>query len=115
MLMKCSDISNEARPADVAEPWVDCLLEEFFAQSDLEKAQGLPVAPFMDREKVTKSGAQIGFIGFVMIPLFEVMAKILPAIEVHVLPQIRQAHNYYKDLAAKQQAEAQAKKAAEQK
>ena len=32
ILMKVSDISNEARPLDVAAPWVDCLLQEFFNQ-----------------------------------------------------------------------------------
>jgi high affinity cGMP-specific 3',5'-cyclic phosphodiesterase 9 len=31
-LVKAADMSNEARPADVAEPWFDCLLAEFFAQ-----------------------------------------------------------------------------------
>lgn len=32
ILMKVSDISNEARPMDVAMPWLDCLLAEFFNQ-----------------------------------------------------------------------------------
>lgn len=32
ILIKVSDISNEARPMDVAEPWLDCLLQEFFRQ-----------------------------------------------------------------------------------
>ena len=54
VLIKCCDISNEVRPFEVSEPWVDCLLEEYFNQSDREKSEGLPVAPFMDREKVTK-------------------------------------------------------------
>lgn len=58
MVIKCADISNEVRPKDVSEPWVDSLLEEFFTQSDLEKAEGLPTAPFMDRQKVTKASAQ---------------------------------------------------------
>ena len=58
MVIKCSDISNEVRPSAVAEPWVDNLLEEFFCQSDREKAEGLPTAPFMDRQKVTKPSAQ---------------------------------------------------------
>jgi hypothetical protein len=58
LLMKCADISNEARPTTVAEPWVDLLLQEFFAQSDKEKQEGLPFMPFMDREKVTKPSAQ---------------------------------------------------------
>jgi len=34
------------------------------------------VAPFMDREKVTKPTAQIGFIKFVLIPMFETVAKV---------------------------------------
>lgn len=58
MLIKCSDISNEVRPNSVADSWVDNLLEEFFTQSDKEKAEGLPTAPFMDRLKVTKPSAQ---------------------------------------------------------
>jgi hypothetical protein len=45
-------------------------------QSDREKEQGLPVAPFMDREKVTKPTAQIGFIKFVLLPMFETIAKV---------------------------------------
>lgn len=60
IIIKCADISNEVRPTAVSEPWVDCLLEEFFSQSDREKREGLPTAPFMDRDKVTKPSAQIG-------------------------------------------------------
>ena len=73
MLIKACDTSNEVRPKEVAEPWVDCLLEEYFMQSDREKREGLPVAPFMDRDKVTKPTAQIGFIQFVLIPMFEAL------------------------------------------
>ena len=32
VLVKCCDISNELRPLEVAEPWLDCLLEEYFNQ-----------------------------------------------------------------------------------
>lgn len=32
IMIKVSDISNEARPMDVAEPWLDCLLQEFYNQ-----------------------------------------------------------------------------------
>ena len=30
--MKISDISNECRPVNVSEQWLDCLLTEFFNQ-----------------------------------------------------------------------------------
>jgi len=98
MIIKCSDISNEVRPQKLSEPWVDSLLEEFFTQSDREKAEGLPTAPFMDRQKVTKSSAQVGFIGFVMIPLYELVAKVLPNIDSGFLAPIRQSLAYYKSL-----------------
>ena len=32
ILVKVADISNEVRPLEVAEPWLDCLLQEFFMQ-----------------------------------------------------------------------------------
>ncbi|KAI8614026.1 hypothetical protein BC830DRAFT_417371 [Chytriomyces sp. MP71] len=98
IIVKCSDISNEVRPTHVAEPWVEALLNEFFAQSDTEKAQGLPTAPFMDRDKVTKAGAQVGFIGYVMIPLYELAAKVLPNMEDTIIKPIRNSLVYYKEM-----------------
>ncbi|KAJ2999075.1 High affinity cAMP-specific and IBMX-insensitive 3',5'-cyclic phosphodiesterase 9A [Globomyces sp. JEL0801] len=89
-LLKCADISNEARPKEVAEKWVDCLLEEFFAQSDREKEEKLPTAPFMDRNKVTKPSAQ----GFVLLPLFEDTSKLLPGLKP-LICNIQQSKQFY--------------------
>ena len=36
-LIKCSDISNEIRPKNIAKRWAHLVIEEFFAQSDLER------------------------------------------------------------------------------
>lgn len=41
ILIKCCDISNEVRPMEVAEPWVDCLLEEYFMQVRMREHNGL--------------------------------------------------------------------------
>jgi high affinity cGMP-specific 3',5'-cyclic phosphodiesterase 9 len=98
MLIKSCDISNEVRPTKVAEPWVDCLLEEFFMQSDREKSEGLPVAPFMDRDKVTKPTAQIGFIKFVLIPMFESMNKVFPALEQPIILPLKSSLEHYERL-----------------
>lgn len=95
IMIKVSDVSNEARPMEVAEPWLDCLLQEFFIQSDVEKLEGLPVAPFMDRDKVTKPSAQIGFIRFVLIPLFEALGQLFPVLEEPLIAPVRKALNYY--------------------
>ncbi|XP_078002630.1 high affinity cGMP-specific 3',5'-cyclic phosphodiesterase 9A isoform X3 [Phascolarctos cinereus] len=98
ILIKCCDISNEVRPMEVAEPWVDCLLEEYFMQSDREKSEGLPVAPFMDRDKVTKPTAQIGFIKFVLIPMFETVTKLFPMVEELMLQPLWESKNRYEEL-----------------
>ncbi|XP_054829774.1 high affinity cGMP-specific 3',5'-cyclic phosphodiesterase 9A isoform X5 [Eublepharis macularius] len=98
VLIKCCDISNEVRPIEVAEPWVDCLLEEYFMQSDREKSEGLPVAPFMDRDKVTKPTAQIGFLKFVLIPMFETIAKLFPEVEEVLLQPLWESRDRYEEL-----------------
>uniref|UniRef100_A0A3Q1EE36 Phosphodiesterase n=1 Tax=Acanthochromis polyacanthus TaxID=80966 RepID=A0A3Q1EE36_9TELE len=82
IMVKVSDISNEARPMAVAEPWLDCLLQEFFNQSDTEKLKGLPVTPFMDRDKVSKPSSQTNFIRFVLLPLFTELTKLFPCLQV---------------------------------
>ncbi|XP_067928253.1 high affinity cGMP-specific 3',5'-cyclic phosphodiesterase 9A-like isoform X2 [Watersipora subatra] len=98
VLIKCCDISNEVRPMEISEPWLDCLLEEYFNQSDKEKEQGLPVAPFMDREKVTKPTAQIGFIKFVLLPMFEEVSKLFPQLHSVMVEPLRKARDHWERL-----------------
>ncbi|CAG0881642.1 unnamed protein product [Cyprideis torosa] len=98
ILIKVADISNEARPMDVAEPWLDCLLQEFFQQSDLEKLEGLPVTPFMDPERITKPSSQCSFIGYVLLPLFETLTSFLPELDPLIVQPVREALQYYQEL-----------------
>lgn len=98
IMVKVSDISNEARPMSVAEPWLDCLLQEFFNQSDTEKLKGLPVTPFMDRDKVSKPSSQTNFIRFVLLPLFTELTKLFPCLEQHILEPVQRALDYYCEL-----------------
>ncbi|XP_068602096.1 high affinity cGMP-specific 3',5'-cyclic phosphodiesterase 9A [Brachionichthys hirsutus] len=98
ILIKASDVSNEARPLEVAEPWLDCLLQEFYNQSDVEKLEGLPVTPFMDRDKVTKPSAQAGFIRLVLLPLFVELANLFPCLEQHIIDPVRKALDYYTEM-----------------
>ncbi|XP_012288294.1 uncharacterized protein LOC105704027 isoform X2 [Orussus abietinus] len=98
ILIKVADISNEARPMDVAEPWLDSLLQEFFKQSDAEKLEGLPVTPFMDRDKVTKPSSQCSFIGLVLLPLFEALGELFPELQNLIVKPVREALEYYRRL-----------------
>ena len=39
MLIKCADVSNPARPLEHCKVWAERIAEEYFAQTDDEKAQ----------------------------------------------------------------------------
>ncbi len=98
VLIKACDISNECRPISVSEDWVERLLQEYFEQSDLEKSQRLPFAPFMDRDKVTKSSAQTGFLRSTLIPFMETIRRLLPEMEDVALTNLRKSLAYYESL-----------------
>nr|XP_018913128.1 PREDICTED: uncharacterized protein LOC109041287 [Bemisia tabaci] len=97
VLIKVADISNEARPMEVADPWLDKLLQEFYNQSDLEKDQGLPVTPFMDRAKISKSSSQCNFIGIVLLPLFEALEKLFPELKDMIVNPVKEALAFYQE------------------
>ncbi|OHS94792.1 3'5'-cyclic nucleotide phosphodiesterase family protein [Tritrichomonas foetus] len=85
VLLKCSDVSNVARPFELADRWCDVLCEEFFRQGDLEKASGMEFTSALnDREHLDKPKSQIGFYQFVCLPLFQTMAKACPKLECNV-------------------------------
>ncbi|XP_076472240.1 high affinity cGMP-specific 3',5'-cyclic phosphodiesterase 9A-like [Babylonia areolata] len=104
ILTKAADISNECRPMEVSQLWLDCLLQEFFTQGDTEKLEGLPVDRNMDRDRVTKSSSQIIFIKVVLLPLFLALAELFPQVKDDVVQPAHRALQYYVDLKAASQA-----------
>ncbi|GAX75319.1 hypothetical protein CEUSTIGMA_g2764.t1 [Chlamydomonas eustigma] len=82
MLLKTADLGHMAGPLNAHQIWVQKLEKEMFKQGDEERALGLPVSPLMDRDSgkgVTKS--QTGFLNFVALPLYKVMAQAFPDCE----------------------------------
>ena len=70
-LLHAADLSNPCRPFGLARRWAERVLEEFFAQGDRERAEGLPVSPLCARDGTLMAASQIGFIGFVVLPYFK--------------------------------------------
>jgi hypothetical protein len=84
LILKVADISNVSRPFHIAEQWCDILSAEFFRQGDLEIEQGIGfTSPMNDREHVDKPRSQIGFYNFICLPLYQVVAKIFPKLDVN--------------------------------
>ncbi|KAG5441907.1 High affinity cGMP-specific 3',5'-cyclic phosphodiesterase 9A [Clonorchis sinensis] len=101
ILLKTCDISNETRPAAISDPWLGCLLDEFFFQANAERKIGLPVAPYMDPEKVTRSNSQLGFLNNVLIPLLEDVTQVFPQL-YPLLLATRERLSHYSRLSEQQ-------------
>ncbi|PYH89897.1 high affinity cAMP phosphodiesterase [Aspergillus ellipticus CBS 707.79] len=88
LLIKCADISNVARPWDVAEKWTQILQEEFANQGEMEKEVGMETALFGGPPELGNiyklATGQIGFMSIFALPLFEGVSDILPDLKFTV-------------------------------
>ncbi|KAI4893113.1 hypothetical protein NFI96_020641 [Prochilodus magdalenae] len=75
MALKCADICNPCRPWHLSKLWSHKVTEEFFSQGDIERRQNLDVSILCDRNSNTVAKIQIGFISFVVEPLFVEWAR----------------------------------------
>ena len=68
------------------EKWIDGVMMEFFVQGDYEREKEMAFSMNCDRHSVVLAKAQIGFIGFLVLPLF----RALGAYSAAVQPMIQQ-------------------------
>ena len=70
LLIKASDISNPARPKPVADRWNQLCYEEFYAEGDEDRIKGRDLNPLHDRHNNIIPKSSVGFISFVVTPIF---------------------------------------------
>ena len=78
MAMHLSDISNPAKPFNLALIWTGLLYDEFFKQGDKEVDEGRNPSFLMDRQTTNIAGCSIGFINMLVVPAYEELIKVLP-------------------------------------
>lgn len=83
-LLHTADISNPAKISKVYKKWVDLVFVEFFFQGDCEKKESLPISLLCDRQTTHIGKSQIGFIKFVVRPMFECIKLIAPEINTYI-------------------------------
>ncbi|KAM3186030.1 hypothetical protein ACTXT7_005211 [Hymenolepis weldensis] len=77
LLVHCADIAHPAKSWNLHKEWSVMLSEEFFRQGDREKELGMPISPLCDRNTVVLPQSQIGFIDFIVEPIFVVLGDML--------------------------------------
>uniref|UniRef100_A0A673BNX1 Phosphodiesterase n=1 Tax=Sphaeramia orbicularis TaxID=375764 RepID=A0A673BNX1_9TELE len=97
MLIKCADVSNPCRPLELCIEWAGRISEEYFAQTDEEKRQGLPVVmPVFDRNTCSVPKSQISFIDYFITDMFDAWDAFasLPGLMEH----LSENYKYWKGL-----------------
>jgi hypothetical protein len=96
-LLHAADISNPSRKLNVALVWSMRVMEEFFRQGDMEESLNFSITPFFDRNEseVAIPKCQLGFIDFMVIPLFEALGQFLPDVAETCTPNILATHEHY--------------------
>ncbi len=81
ILLHAADISNPVKPFAIYERWAEKVMEEFFRQGDRERALGLEVAPMYDRALADMPTAQLGFVEFIVSPLYLEILRFAPGLD----------------------------------
>jgi hypothetical protein len=78
--LHASDVSNPCKPRGIMLPWTRRVLAEFWAQGDEERRLQVDISPLCDRDadnsKVPQ--VQLGFINYVVKPLYSAIATLIP-------------------------------------
>ncbi len=72
------DIGHAAKSFDLEKKWADLVTKEFHNQGDKEKELGLPISFLCDRNNFNLPSSQVGFISGLVLPTFQLIAKLLP-------------------------------------
>jgi len=100
-LIHCCDLSNPTKPLALYTQWVDRLMEESFKQGDKERELGLDLSPLCDRNTVNVAKCQVGFISYIVHPLWETMAELVFPAAQHIMATLEDNRLHYKEIEEK--------------
>ncbi|OMJ87276.1 hypothetical protein SteCoe_11044 [Stentor coeruleus] len=82
MIMHAADISNPTRPWALSKKWADLIIEENFAQGDIERELRINISPMCDRFSTNIAESQVYFSAKFVVPLFESVKNFVPKVQI---------------------------------
>ncbi|XP_072427260.1 3',5'-cyclic-AMP phosphodiesterase 4D isoform X1 [Chiloscyllium punctatum] len=76
-MVHCADLSNPTKPLQLYRQWTDRIMEEFFRQGDRERERGMEISPMCDEHNASVEKTQVGFIDYIVHPLWETWADLV--------------------------------------
>ncbi|XP_076371691.1 3',5'-cyclic-AMP phosphodiesterase 4C-like isoform X3 [Tachypleus tridentatus] len=97
-MIHCADLSGPTKQLEMYKKWVDLLMEEFFQQGDKEREQGLDISPMCDRYNATIEKSQVGFIDYIVHPLWETWADLVYPDAQYILDTLEDNRDWYQNM-----------------
>nr|XP_022917601.1 cAMP-specific 3',5'-cyclic phosphodiesterase isoform X2 [Onthophagus taurus] len=97
-LVHCADLSNPTKPLALYRRWVDLLMEEFFRQGDREREAHMDISPMCDRHSATIEKTQVGFIDYIVHPLWETWADLVHPDAQDILDTLEENRDWYQSM-----------------
>ncbi|XP_018344179.1 PREDICTED: cAMP-specific 3',5'-cyclic phosphodiesterase-like isoform X5 [Trachymyrmex septentrionalis] len=97
-LVHCADLSNPTKPLALYRRWVCLLMEEFFLQGDREREQNMDISPMCDRHSATIEKSQVGFIDYIVHPLWETWADLVHPDAQEILDTLEENRDWYQSM-----------------
>lgn len=73
-------------------------MEEFFQQGDKEREMGLDISPMCDRHNATIEKSQVGFIDYIVHPLWETWADLVHPDAQDILDTLEENRDYFQSM-----------------
>ncbi|QQP33157.1 Phosphodiesterase, partial [Caligus rogercresseyi] len=97
-MVHCSDLSNPTSPwRFTASGWIGSW-RSFFRQGDRERSAGIEISPMCDRDNATIEKSQVGFIDYIVHPLWETWADLVYPDSQYILETLEENRNWYSSM-----------------
>ncbi|KAM4557630.1 3',5'-cyclic-AMP phosphodiesterase 4B-like isoform 2-T2 [Fundulus diaphanus] len=97
-MVHCADLSNPTKPLDLYRQWTDRIMEEFFHQGDREREKGMEISPMCDKHTASVERTQVGFIDYIVHPLWETWADLVHPDAQEILDTLEENRNWYQSM-----------------
>ncbi|NXI25930.1 PDE4B phosphodiesterase, partial [Sterrhoptilus dennistouni] len=99
-MVHCADLSNPTKSLELYRQWTDRIMEEFFQQGDKERERGMEISPMCDKHtaSVEKSQVIVGFIDYIVHPLWETWADLVQPDAQDILDTLEDNRNWYQSM-----------------
>uniref|UniRef100_A0A8B9JZE1 Phosphodiesterase n=1 Tax=Astyanax mexicanus TaxID=7994 RepID=A0A8B9JZE1_ASTMX len=97
-MVHCADLSNPTKPLELYRQWTDRIMVEFFTQGDRERERGMEISPMCDKHNASIEKSQVGFIDYIVHPLWETWADLVHPDAQDILDTLEDNREFYQSL-----------------